>query len=270
MSHTPRLSSGYSFKRFLNAKRLRASESHIVPTDPFFDDVFLLLPFNVAGDNFGDLSNESANNNLVIDGTGAQLLTVDNTRELFGFPTLHIVKETADGQLRLLYQNLTYAIGAGFDVCMELWAYTESNNGGTSSPNFSFVRQQSAPGVFLGNGFLFRNGSSTIQLFATSVGSGASQPIVKNAWQYICAQYVASEGKVYCYANGNVYSVLTTTLAVLAGFQHAINISSTNTSYDVSIAQVRLTRANRYGINSGNYLTNIPPTPIAPWPTTGP
>lgn len=255
------------------------------PIDPFFPEVFLLMPFSGVGDTLVDYSNQSANTSVIPGGTLANgIFTQDTARTLFGLPTLHVQKAASLTSQYRLVRNSVYPIVSTDDVCFEFMLYQSFLNAGTMSPQYWRFAQRSGATTYNGQAVsLNSSGAAAASPVVTTnnpvlTGVNASAAIA-GQWQYAVMQFVASESTLYSYLNSVPVSrdffpantpMPWTLGSAFTGYQMVLAIGGAVLGYDISMAQLRATKANRYGLNAGNYLTNIPPTPTAPWPLTGP
>ena len=253
--------------------------------DPLFPEVFLLMPFSGSGDTLVDYSGQSANTSVVPAGTLTNgVFTQNSARTLFGLNTLQIQKPPPLASQYRFIINDPYPIAATDDLCFEFWIYQQSLIALAMSPQYLRFTQRSGAGIYLGQAInINSNGSS-----ASSPAVMASNPVINGQcngaavagnWQYCVYQFVASESTLYAYWNSvpisrNFFPANTplpwSVSGAVTGFRMILGYGGNSGNYDISMAQLRATKANRYGINAGNYLTNIPPVPTEAWPLTGP
>ena len=256
-------------KRSMNA--IRPNVSGGGGGDPYFSDVMLLAPFSDSGQNFVDYG--PLNNPAALFGSGTMTTTQDDTVPLFGLNTLHTERTLAQNALSVMFTNLTYTpIMAPMPICIEYWFNILSGPGAaiTLAPRLHSFRCQSAPGAFGGTSS-FNDGEATSDIvFTCNPGSSLYRRTVSlSTWHYFCLQFVPGVVPSTVVTIDNEYIPFSFGWDIqfapptLPGFRmfSPQNVNGTGTrAYNNRIAQLRITKANRYGVASAA------PIPTAPWP----
>lgn len=239
--------------------------------DPFWDEVIYLLPLSDRGTNFTDYS--PLQNPVSLIGSGAATFTQDSTHKLFGRRTLRIEKANGQEDKNLYFRNTTKTFASGDDIVIEGF-FRVIANGGSVPLTWLQRRDPGDPVIAV----LPQNPGSDIWFREIGLsGSGFIDGGNTTAqWHYFAMQYIAADLKTYCYigpvSGGTATKVhdLPTSLGSITGFRlyagttiNSVAGSGTSLQTQFNLAQLRGTKANRYGNVSSISI------PTAPFPTFG-
>lgn len=259
MSHIP---GGMIPHRYLNAIR----PNRVVP-DPFFASVLLLLPLSDSGSTVTDYSSFANPVTTVGTPTVNSIFDQNNGNTLFTENTLQAQKNLGGIERVTAYTvNNASQIGANDDLVFEGWFYyTNCNTVSSALARFTQGvgnnRWGIEPTALTPNNITWR----------TSVATATNQAgITWNAWHYFAMQTVDASNLTYCSIDGVLLQTLFTSNPGSVQWQCFVggNVDTappgpTADTYNVRYAQIRATKANRYGSTAA-------PVPSRPWPTFGP
>lgn len=236
-------------------------------SDPYWNDVLLLLPFDGSGQTFVDLGPLSADNAIsLIGGGGDETFEQNSGVQLFDSPTLELTQVAGTGNNTNIYiNNTSLALPLDTDMCMEWWFY-QTAWAAASTPIHGWVEFANA-GLIAGRStpvqamtFRGQNNGPGETFDTGTYGSGV--------WRYVAMQYVDADSKVYVYIDGTQVGDYICSIDYGSGMEFFCGDSASlaptggaSFAYALRIAQMRITAANRYG----NVSTIDVPT--EPWPT---
>ncbi len=235
--------------------------------DPFWSDVLLLLPLADSGSSFTDYS--PLGNAVQVIGTNASSVFEQNTDQtLFGAPTLRVEKDAGSGsreEINLYVSNNAYTISNTDDICVEYAFRQELGSAFSSSPVHAWWQAQftgdpliASYSTFPTTSLVFREVNNTANLTVSGVAL--------NTWHHVAQQYVDADARIYIWIDGVQVGSIAMSIASATGWRFFLNnintvpTGPTSNAYKINFANVRVTKANRYGSAS------TIPVPSAPWP----
>lgn len=247
---------GTVFRKKLNAKRPKPIPA---PIDPFFSDVILLLPMSGSGTNFVDYS--LINNVMTITGTGLMTVAQGNIQLLYGENTGNWNHKLNSIHERALTTIIPVEIFQTDDIVMEWSVFQASATPYPVVPIHCNFIPIALPAGSMRAETYYDAGNL---VFYNELVASATKPCSFGTWNDIVMQYIAADAKIYCYINGNQVLAMVCTSLAGPSVRFYCGTKSEDRSnvhyYELNFANVRITRANRYGNNP------TIPRPDAPWP----
>lgn len=235
--------------------------------DPFWPYVILLLPLSDPGSAFTDYS-PLANTVQVIGSNFDSVFEQNTTQTLFGVPTLRSTKTAGGGtqeEINLYVNNSTYVIQTTDDMCVEYAFRQETGAAFLSSPIHAWWQSYNTGDPLIASYTTFPT-TSVVFRQTTNVANLTVSGVAINTWHHCVQQYVDADATTYIWIDGVQVGSVPMSIANQTGWRFFLNNintvggATTSNSYEINFANVRVTKANRYGSAA------TIPVPTAPWP----
>ena len=235
--------------------------------DPFWSNVILLLPMSDTGSTFTDYSPLS-NTVQVIGTNGSSVFEQNTTQTLFGVPTLRSEKTAGGGtqeEINLYVDNTTYVITTSDDMCVEYAFRQEFGSAFISSPIHAWWQAVNTGEPLIASYTTFPT-TDIVFRETNNVFNHTESGVALDTWHHVVQQYVDADATTYIWIDGVQVGSVPMSIANVTGWKFFLQYiattsgSITSNAYRINFANIRITKANRYGSAA------TIPVPTAPWP----
>lgn len=235
--------------------------------DPFWSNVILLLPMSDTGSTFTDYSPLS-NTVQVIGSNFDSVFEQNTTQTLFGVPTLRSEKTAGGGtqeEINLFVDNTTYVITTSDDMCVEYAFRQEFGSAFISSPIHAWWQAVNTGEPLIASYTTFPT-TDIVFRETNNVFNHTESGVALDTWHHVVQQYVDADATTYIWIDGVQVGSVPMSIANVTGWKFFLQYiattsgSITSNAYRINFANIRITKANRYGSAA------TIPVPTAPWP----